>query len=343
MKRRRISRNSEEVFDLCDHKELIYLAGELEGKRIMIIGDLMLDRFIYGNVNRISPEAPVPVVKVTNEINKLGGAGNVAQNIKSLGGIPMLVSAIGKDREAETIKDLMKGLEIRPDCLVEIKSRPTIVKTRILAERQQVVRLDSENDTPYNENEIKVLTERISDCIGYVDAIIISDYNKGLITSSLMSYLMSANKDDLLVAIDPKPGNYRSYKGASVITPNLKEVSEMAVIKIHSDDDIVSAARHIFNELKCTSILITLGDRGMALFEKEDKPVQWLQTRAREVFDVTGAGDTVIAAFTLALSAGASMKIAAELANFAAGIVVGKIGTASVTRDEIREYINESK
>jgi len=343
MKRKRVNRNREKGFDLCNHTELISLTGKLEGKRIMIVGDLMLDRFIYGNVNRISPEAPVPVVKVTNEINKLGGAGNVAQNIKSLGGIPILVSAVGKDREAETIRDLMKGLEIRPDCLVEIKSRPTIVKTRILAERQQVVRLDSENDAPFNESDIRAFTDRISDCIGHVDGIIISDYNKGLISPALMSYLMSANKDGALVAIDPKPGNYRSYTGASVITPNLKEASEMSVIKIHSDADIVSAAQHIFSELKCSSILITLGNRGMALFEKEDKPVQWLQTRAREVFDVTGAGDTVIAAFTIALSAGASMKLAAELANFAAGIVVGKIGTASVTRDELKDYINESK
>lgn len=327
---------------MCDHNELLSLTGRLEGKRILVIGDLMLDRFIYGEVTRISPEAPVPVVKVTNEIDKLGGAGNVAQNIRSLGGIPMMVSAVGKDREAQLLKNLMHSLSINAESLVEIKTRPTIVKTRILAERQQVVRLDNENDKPYDETEIKALTDSISDYIGYADAIIVSDYNKGLITPTLMKYLMSVNKDNVLVAIDPKPGNYRSYKGAGIITPNLKEASEMSVIKIHSDEDIVSAAQHLFEELKCSSILITLGNRGMALFEKKDQPVQWLQTRAREVFDVTGAGDTVISAFTLAVSAGASMKLAAELANFAAGIVVGKIGTASVTRNELEAYINET-
>lgn len=327
---------------MCDHNELLSLTGKLEGKRILVIGDLMLDRFIYGEVTRISPEAPVPVVKVTNEIDKLGGAGNVAQNIRSLGGIPMMVSAVGKDREAQLLKNLMHSLSINAESLVEIKTRPTIVKTRILAERQQVVRLDNENDKPYDEAEIKALTDSISDYIGYADAIIVSDYNKGLITPTLMKYLMSVNKDNVLVAIDPKPGNYRSYKGAGIITPNLKEASEMSVIKIHSDEDIVSAAEHLFKELKCSSILITLGNRGMALFEKKDQQVQWLQTRAREVFDVTGAGDTVISAFTLAVSAGASMKLAAELANFAAGIVVGKIGTASVTRNELEAYINET-
>lgn len=326
-----------------NHSELLSFLEKLDSRRILVIGDLMLDRFIYGSVSRISPEAPVPVVKVTNEINKLGGAGNVAQNIKSLGGIPLLVSAVGKDREAESLKKLMLGSDIPTDWLVETSARPTTVKTRILAERQQVVRLDNEKDSPFDDDDIKSIVEKIAGCINDVDGIIISDYNKGLISPLLMGRLHSLNIDGKLIAVDPKPGNYRSYRGVGVITPNLKEASEMAVIKIHTDDDIVSAATHIFNELSCKALLITLGDRGMALFEDKDAQVQWLPTRAREVFDVTGAGDTVISAFSLAMSVGCSMKIAAEFANFAAGIVVGKVGTASVTRDELRKYINGSK
>jgi rfaE bifunctional protein kinase chain/domain len=331
------------ISGLHSHSDLLAIIDKLEGRRIMVIGDLMLDRFIYGNVNRISPEAPVPVVKVTNELNKLGGAGNVAQNIKSLGGIPLLVSAVGKDREADTIRGLMHDLEISPDFLVETGKRPTTVKTRILAERQQVVRLDNEKDSPFDSSDIKMISERISSCMNKSDGIIISDYNKGLITPELMNHLKTANKDGKLISVDPKPGNFRFYTGVSVITPNLKEAAEMAVIKIYSDDDIIHSAEHIFETLNCESLLITLGERGMALFEGKGKPVQWLPTRAREVFDVTGAGDTVISAFTLAMSVGGSMKLAAELANFAAGIVVGKIGTASVTREELRNYINDSK
>lgn len=325
------------------NSDLLKVIDKLEGKRIMVIGDLMLDRFIYGNVNRISPEAPVPVVKVTNELNKLGGAGNVAQNIKSLGGIPVLVSSVGKDREADAIRDLMCQSDISPNYLVETAKRPTTVKTRILAERQQVVRLDNENDAPFDDKDIKSVTERIGSYIDKSDGIIISDYNKGLITPDLMNFLRKANKEEKLVFVDPKPGNFRFYKEVSVITPNLKEAAEMAVIKIHSDNDIIKSAEHIFDMLNCSSLLITLGERGMALFEGKGKPVQWLPTRAREVFDVTGAGDTVISAFALAMSVGSSMKLAAELANFAAGIVVGKIGTATVTREELRNYINDSK
>jgi rfaE bifunctional protein kinase chain/domain len=321
-------------------KDLLEIIEKQKGKRILVIGDLMLDRFITGKVSRISPEAPVPIVNVESEENKLGGAGNVVQNIKALGGEPILISVVGEDTEAETVKRILKNQQISSEGIISIPDRPTIIKTRIIADRQQVVRLDYEKDHPLNGNETKRITSEIARFLDNVDAVIVSDYNKGLITADLMAFTTSKLPKDKIISVDPKPSNYRNYKNVSVLTPNLKETSEMSVMRIESDSDLIEAARHIFKELNCKSLLVTLGARGMAVFENPDGEVHKLETRAHEVYDVTGAGDTVIAAFTLAMSAGAPMFQAAELANYAAGIVVGKLGTATASIQELGHYIN---
>jgi len=326
---------------LVSAAELSEIIELQKGKRILIVGDLMLDRFVSGDVSRISPEAPVPVVKVKREINKLGGAGNVALNVKSLGGEPVLVSIVGEDDEAKALRLLLKEYGLEGDGLIGAADRPTIIKTRILAQRQQIVRLDKEDDSTLDGDNTKRVIDYIKRMADDFAAVIVSDYSKGLINEELMFFLVERFSKDISIAVDPKPNNYRCYSGATVITPNLKETSEMALQRIETDSDLESAVGRLFKELRCKSILVTLGERGMALFEGKDKPMRRLRTRAREVFDVTGAGDTVIAAFTLALSTGTSMVHAMELANFAAGIVVGKVGTATASVEELLEYIEE--
>ncbi len=322
-----------------DSKNLISILEKQQGKKILVVGDLMLDRFIYGSVDRISPEAPVPVVKVHTRMDKLGGAGNVAQNIKALGGEPLLVAAVGRDSEADTVRALMRESGLKTTGLVTIETRPTTIKTRIIAERQQVVRLDNENDFRFDDSDTRLIAESITRNMDDIDAVIVSDYNKGLVTEELMARMADELPEGKILAVDPKPSNHRAYKNVSLITPNLKEASEIALQKVDSDDDLLQVAENIFSMLGCGSLLVTLGARGMALFESKESDVKFLSTRAREVFDVTGAGDTVISAYTLALSSGAEMFPAAELANFAAGLVVSKLGTATVTAEEVKEYI----
>lgn len=325
---------------LTEKQTLIDIIERQMGKKILVVGDLMLDRFIYGSVDRISPEAPVPIVKVKEEINKLGGAGNTAQNLRTLGAEPILVAVTGIDKEAETIRNTLSDSGIAIDGLVSLSERPTTVKTRILAQRQQVVRLDSENDFTLDKKDTNQLKETLSRYIDDVDAVIISDYSKGLITQELIEYITSNVSSDIIVAVDPKPSNHRCYKNVGIITPNIKEASEISLKKIVTDEDLKEAGDILFDMLGCRSLLITLSERGMALFEKKGSEPKYLETRAREVYDVSGAGDTVIAAFTLAASAGAELIQAAELANFAAGMVVAKLGTASVSASELRKYIS---
>lgn len=319
--------------------EMMKFIDGFAGKKIMVVGDLMLDRFIYGSVDRISPEAPVPVVRVKNEVNKLGGSGNVVQNIKALGAEPVLIGITGDDQEAETVQQLMESSALSTDGVIKISGRPTTIKTRILAERQQVVRLDNEDDEALNGGILTKVLERIDKFLGAADAVIVSDYSKGLVTEKLMEHLTSSLEEGKLLAIDPKPSNHRCYKNAGVITPNFKETSEISLVKIKDDKDLVEAASRIFEMLNCKSLLITLGEKGMAIFDGPNSAMKSLDTRAREVFDVTGAGDTVISAFSLAKAAGADMLTAAEIANYAAGIVVSKLGTATVTSSELKEYI----
>ncbi len=310
---------------------------EFGKKRILVIGDLILDRYIWGKVDRISPEAPVPIVEVSKEDFLLGGATNVANNIVALGGGATIVGVIGNDRAGDVLMELLdkQGIGCHGICQC---SRTTIVKTRVIAHNQHVVRFDKEDKGRLKGKISKKLFEFIREAIPTHDAVIISDYKKGVVSSELIKeVLKSAKPLHIFVSVDPKVGHFKYYKNVSLITPNLAESSLASKIDIKDEKSLISAGKILLKSLSCDVVLITRGDQGMSLFEKEK--VTHIPTVTKDVYDVTGAGDTVIATFTLAHAAGASMKNAAVIANHAAGIVVGKVGTAVATLQQLRKSL----
>ncbi|KWT82948.1 D-glycero-beta-D-manno-heptose-7-phosphate kinase [Candidatus Magnetominusculus xianensis] len=308
-------------------------------KRILVIGDIILDHFVWGNAERISPEAPVPVVDVQDETYLPGGAGNVANNIASLGAHVSLSGIIGTGFKADIMCSLLNEKKIDISGVFR-DSRPTTIKTRVIANNQQIVRFDREQREPVGAKTLKSLTGFIASNITKFDGIIVSDYKKGVITAQLVKFLMEQAKaaGGLFAAVDPKVGHFHYYKGVSLITPNKKEASEGSGISIRDTQSLEKAGLKLQKDLKCGAVLITRGDEGMTLFH--DNKIHHIPTAAKEVFDVTGAGDTVIAAFTLAYVSGASMPEAAVTANHAAGIVVGEVGTAATTVDQIKKSLN---
>jgi rfaE bifunctional protein kinase chain/domain len=314
----------------------------LKGHKVMIIGDLMLDHYLIGGVERISPEAPVPVVQVKDESYLLGGAGNVARNIADLGGKPLLIGAVGTDRNGEVLEDLcgQAGLSTR---LIQDKERPTTVKTRIIAHNQQVVRVDQERIGPLSPADMDTLFLILEKNLPDYPVIILSDYGKGFISREFMDRFMpmvQGRSTPPLVLVDPKTVNYDLYQGVDLLTPNTKEASEGANLPVSDRESIIKAGRAIFKRLGCRNLLITLGPDGMALFEGQES-IRHIPTFARKVFDVTGAGDTVIATTALALAAGMDLLTACTLANYAAGVVVGQVGAATATPEDLRETVNE--
>jgi rfaE bifunctional protein kinase chain/domain len=316
------------------------LINEFKNRSILVVGDLILDHYIWGRVSRISPEAPVPVVEVTRESFMLGGAANVAHNIVSLGGKASVVGIIGKDMAGEAIVNMLGRQGVNCDGVL-VSNRPTTVKTRVIAHSQQVVRFDRE-DSQYVSG--KVLTGIVrylrSVCRSH-DGIVISDYKKGMITLELIKSILGATKTvkrgngSIFVAVDPKVGHFPFYRGVSLITPNLAEASSGSAVEIKDNKTLLKAGRTLMKNLRCGAVLITRGEQGMSLFEKDR--VSHIPTVARQVYDVTGAGDTVISAFTLAHVSGASMEEAAVIANHAAGVVVAEVGTAVATPEQIME------
>ncbi len=333
------------------------LLANFKKKRILVIGDVILDQHIRGSVSRISPEAPVPVVLQEGEPTfSPGGAANVANNLRSLGSRVTLVGRIGKDPEGNIFLNSLTKNGIASKAIFTDENIPTIVKTRISTHHQQVLRLDREKvKGVIGEKFLAKLKSYLQKHIAAYDAVILSDYGKGLISKDLIAFLCELTKaNGKILTVDPKVENFAYYQGVTTITPNRKE-AENAIrnIKIthtashklglNSDcldtlADVERAGEQLLKFLKLESLLITLGEQGMYIFEKGKKPIQ-IHTRAREVFDVTGAGDTVIAVFTLALSVGATKFQAADLANYAAGIVVGKIGAVPVSREELSEAV----
>jgi rfaE bifunctional protein kinase chain/domain len=303
--------------------------------RILVLGDFMLDHFVMGKVDRISPEAPVPIVDVDEESFHLGGAGNVVMNGKILGAQMIPLGVIGNDWAAERIHELFLEEQLPADGLLT-SERPTTVKTRILAHQQQVVRVDRERRTPISDDLQNQIAKQFLELLVSVDGVIISDYAKGTVTPSLLAKILpEARKKDKLVCLDPKTRHFSSYTPVTVITPNQTEASSLLGYPIVNEEDLMEAARRILKMIKCKALLITRGDKGMALFTNGE--LKLVPTKAREVYDVTGAGDTVVTTLCLALAAGAQMLEAVELANAAAGVVVGKIGTATVSREELLE------
>lgn len=305
------------------------------GRKIVVVGDLMLDQFIWGSVERISPEAPVPVVKVSRESFHLGGAGNVVSNLVSLGGVAGPVGVTGTGADAVHLRETLTALGVAADGVLEVAGRHTTVKTRVVAHSQQVVRFDREQDDPLDEATIARLTQTAIDLCQTADALVISDYEKGCITGGLLAKLLPAARSrGIPVVVDPKPGHWRSYTPITVITPNQTEASRMSGLKLRGEDDIVAAGKVILEALNCEGVLLTRGDKGMLLVERGREPYAVAAT-TREVFDVTGAGDTVVAALALCLAAGANLRDAALIANAAAGVVVAKVGTAVASPEEV--------
>lgn len=321
------------------------IVNSFKGKKILIVGDLILDRFIYGKVNRISPEAPVPVVEVTKETFLLGGAANVANNILALGGLPSLAGIIGLDTAGNVLKELLKEKGINFEGVID-DNRHTTIKTRIIAHNQQVVRFDREEKRRLEGKSLSVLKSYITDAIKKHDAVIISDYKKGVITGSLVETIVNnAERDNIFVAVDPKIGHFNLYKNVSLITPNIAEASSGSGIEIKDEKSLIKAGKILMKKLSCKSVLITRSEEGMSLFErcKSKCSVTHIPTFAKKVYDVTGAGDTVIATITLAYAAGATLRDAAIIANHAAGIVVGEVGTAVVSPDRLIKSIKQSE
>ena len=313
----------------------------LKNKSILVVGDTMVDRFVWGKVSRISPEAPVPVVEVTKETQTLGGAGNVANNITSLGAKAYIITVIGDDLDGLCIKEMLESKNINTDYVIVDKQRPTTLKTRIVASNQQVVRVDKEIKGYFSGKTEVAILKNIDAVMKKVDGVIISDYAKGIVTDKVLKKIITLAKNKKIpVTVDPKVENFKKYKHITCMTPNTKEAIEGMNAQhqgIKSDDDIAKLGKKILKLLESQSVLITRGEKGMTIIEKNK--VTHIPTRAKEVYDVTGAGDTVIATMTLALAAKRKLVEAAEIANFAAGIVVGKVGTATVTVDEIVKAI----
>jgi rfaE bifunctional protein kinase chain/domain len=301
---------------------------------ILVIGDLMIDQYIWGRVKRISPEAPVPVVEVTEENLLLGGAANVAHNVLSLGGRVFIAGTIGEDATGKILIDKLRENGFNTDGVVKDGKRPTTVKTRVLAHSQQVVRFDREEKTEIQQSTLSQLLEYVRYCLPKIKGIVISDYCKGLITKKLVKTLLKLAGKKIFIAVDPKIGHFDYYRGVDLITPNTNEASFAAGIDITDDKTLISAGNLLIKKLQCGSVTITRGDEGMTLFEKTGR-VTHIPTCAQEVYDVSGAGDTVIATLTLCKAAGAPLSDAAIVANHAAGVVVGKIGTATVTQQDI--------
>lgn len=303
---------------------------------VLVLGDVMLDEFVWGDVTRISPEAPVPVVDVRRESLHLGGAGNVLANLVALGARGSVVGVVGKDGAGERLQAGLRELGTRDQCLIIDDSRPSTTKTRIIAHSQLVVRADRESRAPVTTKIEDQILSCLKDALKQADALVISDYDKGVVTPRILREILPIAYERVPVLVDPKLRNFNSYRPATLVTPNHLEALRMSDTEDHSDDGSHSAAKVIREKLGCDAVLITRGDRGMMLLEANNQPV-YVETAAREVYDVTGAGDTVIATLAASLASGATMLEAATLANHAAGIVVGKVGTATASADELLE------
>ena len=303
------------------------------GRRVLIVGDVMLDEFIWGKVRRISPEAPVPVVEVTDETYRLGGSGNVAANIQELGGKAIPLGVVGRDVASDRIGELLDKAGIETYGLLRA-DRPTTVKTRILAHSQQVVRTDRESKKPVSADMNGDLARLFTQFLPDAAAVIVSDYDKGVVNRELMATILpKARQRGIPVFLDPKVHHADYYRPITLITPNQREAELLSGLAIDNERALEEAGQRLLEKFDCQYVLITRGEEGMSVFDRSGS--HHLPTFAREVFDVTGAGDTVIAALTLARAGGATIEESAVLANHAAGIVVGKVGTATVSRSEL--------
>ncbi len=337
-----MTRHSPARPDLQPVPDIRAVLERFSGVRVLVVGDMMLDRYIWGQVERISPEAPVPIVRVTDESLRAGGAGNVITNIRALGGQVIAGGLIGQDQAGQRlVRELAtSGAEVSGILLSQ--SMETISKTRIIAHSQQVVRLDREPRHAIDSRVRTRLRTFVHNHINGCDVVVVSDYGKGTIDAELLGLLAELRRQHRFVyLIDPKPPNFAHYREASLVKPNLAEASQAAGLAIHNEASLVEAGARLLERWKTPAVLISRGEGGLSLFQAGGS-VRHFPTMAREVFDVTGAGDTVHATCALALGAGTSLETATIFANHAAGVVVGKVGTATVNSAELRTVLNET-
>jgi D-glycero-beta-D-manno-heptose-7-phosphate kinase len=314
---------------------LLRLLARLGRGRVLVIGDLMLDHFIWGRVDRISPEAPVPVVRVTHESIHLGGAANVVHNLRALGGQVVACGVIGRDAAGRQVLEELRRLGAHTDGIAVSRSGTTIRKTRVVAHSQQVVRFDHESED-HGRATARRLLEFVAGHAADFDAVVVSDYGKGVISPELLEGLrLARERRPFRLIVDPKKANFNNYHGMTLATPNLSEAAEAADVDVRDERGVRAAGERLLEKWQAEAVLITRGEHGMSLFARGSRP-RHFPTVARQVFDVTGAGDTVIATCALSLAVGARLEEAALLANHAAGIVVGKVGTASASVAELR-------
>ena len=312
-----------------------------ERPKFMVIGDLILDEYIWGGVNRISPEAPVPVLESRSENLTLGGAANVANNLIALGCEVHLVGAIGQDEKGDRLLSLIEERGIFTQGIYRFVHRPTTSKIRIIAHNQQILRIDKEDNRPITEETENKIIKFVNDTMAEVSGVICSDYQKGILTEKVIKKIMHRAKNcKKQVIVDPKKAEFGLYKGATVITPNQMEVEQAVPIKINDEIDLERAGEYLLTLTKAKALLVTRGKDGMTLYMEKEKPVN-IPTVAKEVYDVTGAGDTVVSVFAMTSAVGFNYQESAWLSNMAASNVVGKVGTAVATLDEINEYLQD--
>jgi len=328
-----------------EKKRFVEIVDGFKAAHILVIGDFILDQFVWGNVSRISPEAPVPVVDVQRESFMPGGSLNVANNIRSLGGVSYPCGVVGRDLYGRMLLKTMRQQGIETGGIVYDATRPTTLKTRVIAHSQQMVRFDREKNHDISRSDLLKILKFVRAKIKEIDVVVLEDYGKGVMQPFLLKEVVKlAKKFEKPVLVDPKEKHFGYYQGATCITPNRKEAYggyERTVGPWHQEPSLEQVGARLLRKLKLDSVLVTLGEGGMALFEKKGK-VTRIPTAAREVYDVSGAGDTVIGTLALALAAGAKMKEAAKIANLAAGIVVGKLGTATVSPTELKDAIRKT-
>ncbi len=308
-------------------------------RKILVLGDIMVDEYIWGNVSRISPEAPVPIVEVGEENIRLGGAANVVANVRALGAEADLVGVMGGDAIAERLIHEIEQIGVKSDGIVTDPSRKTTIKTRVVAAGQHVVRFDREGTEELSDDIRETIGGLTRDRLPYVDALIISDYGKGVISGRLLEQVLPvARAQGVVTVVDPKINRFELYRQVNVLTPNHREAAAAWGRPIRSEAEVIAAGRHLVDALKVQAVLITRGEKGMSLFEADGR-VSHIPAVAKEVFDVTGAGDTVVGTMALALASKATMVEAAEISNYAAGVVVGKRGTATVSLAELKRSL----
>lgn len=332
---------SKSILSSVDKTELLALVGSLQKRKVVVIGDLMLDVYMRGAVARISPEAPIPVVEINEKDRKMpGGAANVAANITALGGRSAIIGSVGRDLAGKELIHELKKQKVDTRGVIALSDRPTTEKTRVIANTQQVVRIDREVKSALNEKQQDMVVRKACEALKDADGIIFEDYNKGLLTTKVIRKVIAyAKARKKIITVDPKFHNFFEFKGVTVMKPNMKEVTEALGTEAVGESFETIGAK-VMKKLGCRSVVLTRSEHGMTIFEA-GQPPRTIPTVAREVFDVSGAGDTVIATLTLALTAGASLLQAAALANYAAGIEVEKLGVATVSAEELSQRLLE--